>query len=371
MTDTRTSKESPEDRALRVLPKELEGAFWDDVRKRLVVEFFKIAIEERLRYRSSSREWCECSHADFEHVDFDGACGLCACRAFVSLSSAPAARGDAAPPVGVREMTTAREVAEKALRALGKEDLLYTHHTDVHARAGAYVRLAEFIEEYAEIRMSELRLGDTDDSAGLTCIHGIFTRAPCVGCGDEEPARSDHGGEEVDEEKSATCEDGVDSNQCWSGDFRRAGRADRGGKAESRSASRELVDGERPVLTRKVAFVSRRGDSPEVEVTDSQCEERVWDNGDMTDCGKRLPCPKHPAKEVVARKAIDEIRRVLDNRYEPGEKYTDRLAAVGKLVFAGVTFVCCCYDADGVGVIPVSNECPVHSDSARARAVKP
>lgn len=40
-------------------------------------------------------------------------------------------------------------LAEKALRALGQEDLLYTHHGDVHARAAAYERLADFFEEYS------------------------------------------------------------------------------------------------------------------------------------------------------------------------------------------------------------------------------
>lgn len=46
-------------------------------------------------------------------------------------------------------MKRARKMAEKALRALGKEDLLYPHHGNVCARAEAYDRLAEFFEEYA------------------------------------------------------------------------------------------------------------------------------------------------------------------------------------------------------------------------------
>lgn len=43
----------------------------------------------------------------------------------------------------------AKKAAEKALHALGKEELLYAHHMGVHARPGAYARLAEFFEEYA------------------------------------------------------------------------------------------------------------------------------------------------------------------------------------------------------------------------------
>jgi len=42
------------------------------------------------------------------------------------------------------------KMAEEALRALGKEDLLFTHHGDVHARPDAYERLAEFFELYAQ-----------------------------------------------------------------------------------------------------------------------------------------------------------------------------------------------------------------------------
>lgn len=42
------------------------------------------------------------------------------------------------------------EKAEEALRALGKEDLLFCHHQEVMARPGAYERLAEFFEEYAQ-----------------------------------------------------------------------------------------------------------------------------------------------------------------------------------------------------------------------------
>jgi len=34
---------------------------------------------------------------------------------------------------------------------------------------------------------------------------------------------------------------------------------------------------------RKVAEAHKKG----------QCKARVWDNGDMTDCGKPLPCPDH------------------------------------------------------------------------------
>ena len=41
------------------------------------------------------------------------------------------------------------EMAEKALRALAKEDLLFEHHGVLNARPGAYKRLAEFFKEYA------------------------------------------------------------------------------------------------------------------------------------------------------------------------------------------------------------------------------
>lgn len=67
---------------------------------------------------------------------------------------------------------------------------------------------------------------------------------------------------------------------------------------------------------------------------DARCEERVWDNGDMTDCGKRLPCSKHPAEQVAAREILEAIHRLLENRYEPGERYTDRLMSVAQLAVA-------------------------------------
>lgn len=58
---------------------------------------------------------------------------------------------------------SARDMAEKALRALGKEDLLYPHHGDVHARPAAYDRLAEFFEEFARSRAPETG-GNADGS---------------------------------------------------------------------------------------------------------------------------------------------------------------------------------------------------------------
>lgn len=47
-------------------------------------------------------------------------------------------------------MMRAEAIAKEALRTLGKEDLLFTHHADVHARPGAYLRLAEFFVKYHE-----------------------------------------------------------------------------------------------------------------------------------------------------------------------------------------------------------------------------
>lgn len=46
-------------------------------------------------------------------------------------------------------MSKAKRAAERMLRTLGKEDTLYTHHGDVHARPEAYTRLASMIDEYA------------------------------------------------------------------------------------------------------------------------------------------------------------------------------------------------------------------------------
>ena len=43
----------PEERALRVLPKHLEGVFWNDVRKRLATEFRRLCIEEHARAHGS------------------------------------------------------------------------------------------------------------------------------------------------------------------------------------------------------------------------------------------------------------------------------------------------------------------------------
>lgn len=42
------------------------------------------------------------------------------------------------------------EAARAALRELGKEDLIYSHHGGVHAHPKAYEKLAEFFEEYAK-----------------------------------------------------------------------------------------------------------------------------------------------------------------------------------------------------------------------------
>lgn len=61
-------------------------------------------------------------------------------------------------------------------------------------------------------------------------------------------------------------------------------------------------------------------------------EERVWDNGDMTDCGALLPCPTHPTEEISAGKTIEAIFRRLEQPYVLGEKRTDRLSDVVKLI---------------------------------------
>lgn len=45
--------------------------------------------------------------------------------------------------------TKAEVAAEDALRALGKEELLFVHHGDVYVRPDAYARLATFFEAYA------------------------------------------------------------------------------------------------------------------------------------------------------------------------------------------------------------------------------
>lgn len=54
-------------------------------------------------------------------------------------------------------MIAAKKFAEKALRALANEDLIYSHHGILNARPKAYERLAEFFEEYARDRSSQDR----------------------------------------------------------------------------------------------------------------------------------------------------------------------------------------------------------------------
>ena len=66
--------------------------------------------------------------------------------------------------------------------------------------------------------------------------------------------------------------------------------------------------------------------------SEARCEERVWDNGDMIDCGARLPCVKHPVEETKVGEVIDAVRRRLDRPYVLGEKRADRLADVVKLI---------------------------------------
>jgi 8-oxo-dGTP diphosphatase len=51
-----------------------------------------------------------------------------------------------------QEMKCAETLAREALAILAQEDLIFSHHTIVYARPGAYSRLAEFFEQYAETR---------------------------------------------------------------------------------------------------------------------------------------------------------------------------------------------------------------------------
>ena len=44
------------------------------------------------------------------------------------------------------------DMAQLALRSLGKEDLIFSHHGGVQARPEAYKRLAAFFEQYADFR---------------------------------------------------------------------------------------------------------------------------------------------------------------------------------------------------------------------------
>lgn len=53
--------ESYDDRALRVVPKELEGPFWSDLRKRLAMEMFRVAIRSRAEALGMIREQKEAS----------------------------------------------------------------------------------------------------------------------------------------------------------------------------------------------------------------------------------------------------------------------------------------------------------------------
>lgn len=51
----------------------------------------------------------------------------------------------------------ATKAAEKALRALGKEDFLYAHHGVVHARPEAYERLGEFFTLFAYKKLAKVQ----------------------------------------------------------------------------------------------------------------------------------------------------------------------------------------------------------------------
>lgn len=63
-----------------------------------------------------------------------------------------------------------------------------------------------------------------------------------------------------------------------------------------------------------------------------RCTERVWDNGDMTDCGNELPCKQHPPEQVEARRQLEEVHRVIDAPFKHGETYVDRLKAIAKVI---------------------------------------
>lgn len=66
--------------------------------------------------------------------------------------------------------------------------------------------------------------------------------------------------------------------------------------------------------------------------TETTCRERVGDNGDCYSCDNPLPCTRHPAEQVAARKVLETIGTKLQKPYRLHEQYTDRLRAVAKLV---------------------------------------
>ena len=51
-------------------------------------------------------------------------------------------------------------------------------------------------------------------------------------------------------------------------------------------------------------------------MSDPNCKARVWDNGDMTNCGKRLPCPTHDGNGVNEKaSALDRMWRLRPEEY--------------------------------------------------------
>lgn len=68
-----------------------------------------------------------------------------------------------------------------------------------------------------------------------------------------------------------------------------------------------------------------------------RCEARVWDNGDMIDCGRPLPCKDHPESEMRAKDAVDKIHRRLGQAFKLGETWADRLRDVEALAVEGLT----------------------------------
>lgn len=43
---------------------------------------------------------------------------------------------------------------------------------------------------------------------------------------------------------------------------------------------------------------------PETVWTEGRCTKRVWDNGDMEDCGREKPCPIHALSDEERKKRL-------------------------------------------------------------------
>lgn len=66
--------------------------------------------------------------------------------------------------------------------------------------------------------------------------------------------------------------------------------------------------------------------------TETRCRERVGDNGDCYSCDNVLPCERHPAEQVAARKALEAIGTTIEKAYRHNEHYADRMRAVARIV---------------------------------------